>query len=147
MADGDQHVTLDTLHGDIVALRGEMRAGFADLKVTMITGFAGLPTRESSEEMIRILRESNRIHESRLSQVDGRVGQVDQRVAEANERIAQVDERIALVDLRIREQQAEAQQSLQALRESQQALSAEIGALIRRIDALIRRRNDGGGSA
>ena len=30
----------------------------------MVTGFAGLPTRESGDEMVRLLRESNRLHES-----------------------------------------------------------------------------------
>lgn len=54
-------------------LKGEMRAGFADLKVTLITGFEGLPTRESSEEMVRLLRENNRIQEERFSHLDARI--------------------------------------------------------------------------
>jgi hypothetical protein len=49
------------LHEDLTAgLVGEMRAGFADLKATLIAGFGNLPTRESAEEMVRLLRAHNR---------------------------------------------------------------------------------------
>ena len=108
-------VTLRTLHEDLTA-------GFADLKTTLIVGFRSLPTRESSEEMIRILREGNRLNEGRFAQLD----------------------------LRIREQHFETQQALHALvegqrllLEGQRSLSADIKALIARIDALIRRRDNG----
>jgi len=136
MAEGDPDVTLETLHGDLAALEGEMRAGFADLKTTMITGFAGMPTRESSDEMVRLLREGNRIQEHRLTALDTQ---------------------IRAQDAQIRAQHLETQQILHALAEGQQALnsgmqalttqarstSAEIHALIRRIDALIRGRSNG----
>ena len=46
-------ITLVTLHEDLTT-------GFADLKTTLIAGFRSLPTRESSEEMVRLLRERNR---------------------------------------------------------------------------------------
>ena len=126
-------VTLNTLHEDLTAgfaemragftdLKGEIRSGFADLKTTLIVGFRSLPTRESSEEMIRILREGNRLNEGRFAQLD----------------------------LRIREQHFETQQALHALvegqrllLEGQRSLSADIKALIARIDALIRRRDNG----
>ena len=53
-----------TLHEDLTAgfaeLKDEMQSGFtdlrsgvADLKMTLITGFRSLPSRESSEEMVR----------------------------------------------------------------------------------------------
>ena len=134
-------VTLHTLHEDLTAgfadlkaemrsgfadlkaemrsgfadVKTEMRSGFADLKTTLIVGFRSLPTRESSEEMIRILREGNRLNEGRFAQLD----------------------------LRIREQHFETQQALHALVEGQRSLSADIKALIARIDALIRRRDNG----
>lgn len=122
-------VTLHTLHGDLTSVRGdltalhedltagfaEMRSGFADLKTTLIAGFRSLPTRESSEEMVRLLREGNRLNESRFTQLD----------------------------LRIREQHFETQQVLHALVEGQRSLSADIKALIARIDALIRGRDNG----
>ena len=140
-------VTLHTLHDDLTAgfaemragfadLQGEVRAGFADLKTTMIAGFRSLPTRESSEEMVRLLRENNRLNETQFTQLD----------------------------LRIREQHFETQQVLHALAEGQRqlvegqrmlldgqrslsadikALSADIKALIARIDALIRGRSNG----
>lgn len=62
-----QPVTPETLHEEVgslreeaVGMRGEMRAGFADLKTTLITGFGGLATGESNEKMVRLLRENNR---------------------------------------------------------------------------------------
>jgi hypothetical protein len=42
-------------------LKGEMRAGFGDLKATLVAGFRSLPSRESSDEMVRLLRERNRL--------------------------------------------------------------------------------------
>jgi hypothetical protein len=106
MAEGTPDVTLGTLHDDLTMgfadLRSEMRAGFADLKTTLVVGFSRLPTRESSEEMVRLLREGNRLEEERFTQLD----------------------------LRIREQHLETQQSLHALIEGQQSMSAAVKALI-----------------
>jgi hypothetical protein len=96
-------------------LKGEMRSGFADLKVTLITGFQNLPTREQSEETVRLLRESNRIQEERFTQLD----------------------------VRIREQHLEIQQVLRALVEGVRNLSTDLRALVARLDALIRGRGDG----
>ena len=121
-----EQVTLTTVHEDLRAgfadLKGEMRAGFADLKDTLITGFQSFPTREQNEEMIRLLRENNRIQEGRFSQLD----------------------------VRIREQHLETQQVLHALvdgvrilSEEVRHLSADIKALIVRIDGLIKGRGDG----
>ncbi len=124
-------ITLNTVHEDLTHgfadlkgemrtgfadLKGEMQAGFSDLKVTLITGFQSLPTRESSEEMVRLLRENNRIQEQRFTQLDAR----------------------------IREQHLEIQQVLRALADGQHALITEVRALIARLDALIKGR--GGGS-
>src|ERR1700675_2400333 len=80
-------VTLNTLHEDL-------RSGFGDLKVTLIAGFRSLPSRESSEEMVRLLREGNRLNEERFTQLD----------------------------LRIREQHLETQQVLHALVDGQRLL-------------------------
>jgi len=126
---GRQDITLNTLHEDLTAGFGEMRAGFTDLKATLVAGFRGLASRESSEEMVRLLREGNRLQETRFAQLD----------------------------VRIREQHLETQQVLHALVEGQHSLleglralanevrnlSADIKALIARLDALIRRRGDG----
>jgi hypothetical protein len=135
MREGDPDVTLNTLHGDLTDLRGETRAGFADvkgaiadLKATMITGFAGLPTRQQSEEMLHLLREGNRRN----------------------------DERFTQLDVRIREQHLETQQALHALIEGQRLLLEgqrslatsndvkELSAEVRRfIDGFLRGRGDG----
>jgi hypothetical protein len=130
MAEGTPDVTLGTLHGDLtdlqgemrtgfVDLKGEMRAGFADLKTTLVVGFSRLPTRESSEEMVRLLRAGNRLNEERFTHLD----------------------------VRIREQHLETQQALHALVdgqrlliEGQQSMSAAIKALVA---ALMRGRNNG----
>jgi hypothetical protein len=126
-------ITLYTLHEDLTAgfadVKTEVHSGFADLKTTLITGFRGLASRESSEEMVRLLREANRIDEARFTELD----------------------------VRIREQHFETQQVLHALVEGQRgltdslreladdhrSLSADIKALIARIDAMIRGRNNG----
>ena len=150
-----ERVTLTTLDTDLKAgfadLKQEVRTGFADvktetragfadlksevrdLKVTLVAGFAGLPTRESSEEMVRLLRESNRLQEERFTQLD----------------------------VRMREQHLETQQVLHALAEGQrvltdqvrilaggiqglagviQGLAADIKTLVARLDALIKGR-------
>ncbi len=113
-----EDVTLNTLHGDL----GDLKGSIADLKTTLVAGFRSLPTRESSEEMVRLLREANRLHEERFTQLD----------------------------LRIREQHLELQQILRAiadgtraLLEGQRALHEDIRALIARLDALIKGRGDG----
>src|SRR5437667_12709053 len=70
-------VTLSELHAGLAAGFAEMRTGLADLKgevrevkTTLIAGFRSLPSRESSEEMIRLLREGNRLQEQRFTQLD-----------------------------------------------------------------------------
>jgi len=129
MAEGDPDVTLHTLHADLTTGFGDMRAGFADLKATLVTGFRSLPGRESAEEMIRLLREGNRLQEERFTQLD----------------------------LRIREQHLEVQQILHAVLQGQQfllegqrnlttevkGLASELRALVARLDALIRGRGNG----
>src|SRR2546425_12414825 len=126
MTEGNPAATLDTVHDDLTAgfadLKGEMRSGLGDLKATLVAGFRSLPQRESSEEMVRLLREGNRLQ----------------------------DERFTRLDLRIREQHLESQQVLHAivegerlLVESQRSLSTDIKALIARLDALIKRRGNG----
>ena len=131
---GPEEVTLNTVHEDLTTgfadlkqevragfgdLRGEMRAGFADLQGTLISGFQALPTRESSEEMVRLLRENNRLQ----------------------------DERFTRLDVSIREQHLEVQQVLRALSGETRSLSADIKALVARLDALIRGRGDGSPAA
>ena len=116
MANQDpEDVTLNTLHEDLRAGFAELKGGLADVKTTLITGFRSLPAREDSQEMIRLLRESNRLQEERFTQLD----------------------------LRIREQHLDLQQVLRALAEGQRTLHEDIRALIARLDALIKGRGDG----
>ena len=122
MVEGNPDVTLGTLHGDIGNLRGEvrdlrgdMRAGFSDLKAAFVAGFAGMPTRDQSDEMIRLLRERNRLQEHRFTQLDGS----------------------------LRALHVGTQQVLHALVDSQRSLSIDLRALVARIDAVIRRRDNG----
>ncbi len=137
MPDDDREaVTLDTLHDDLAALRGETREGFADLKAgiadveaTLITGFRNMPSREQTEEMVRLLREGNRLHEERLAQLDVRIREYHLEV------------------LQVLRALAEGQHSLlegqRALLEGQRALHDDLRALIARLDAMLRGRGDG----
>ncbi len=60
MADSDpKEITLSTLHQDL-------REGFADVKATLVAGFWSMPTREDSQEMIRLLRGRNRILQDQI---------------------------------------------------------------------------------
>lgn len=94
-----EDVTLNTLHEDLTGgfadLKSEVRGGFADLKATLIAGFRSMPTRESSEEMVRLLRERIRILAHRPPQLDA-------------------------LDARFQEQGLELQQVLRALAEETQ---------------------------
>jgi hypothetical protein len=95
MADHTPEVTLSTLHDDLTIgfagvkaetragfddLNGEMHGGFADLKTTLVTGFRALPTRESSEEMIRLLRKGNRLQEAQIRGLSGHVKSLTTRI-------------------------------------------------------------------
>jgi len=148
MADSDRGgVTLDTLHDDLTAGFGEMRAGFADLKITLVVGFRSLPSRESSEEMVRLLRGGNRLHEERFTQLDVRIRERHLETQQVLHTV--VDGQRLLVEGQ--RSLVEGQQSLvegqRLLVEEQRSLSADIKALIARIDALISRRGDGGGDS
>lgn len=60
-----QDVTLKTLHEDLGAV-------FPDRKTALLTGSRSVPTREPSQEMIRPLRETNRLQEERFAQPEAR---------------------------------------------------------------------------
>jgi hypothetical protein len=118
-----------TLHEDLVAGFGEMRTGFADLKTTLVGGFRSLPTRESSAEMVRLLREANRLHEDRFTQLDARIREQHLEVQQVLRAV--VEGQRLLID------------GQRLLVEGQRTLSVDLKALIARIDALIRGRGDG----
>ena len=140
-------VTLSTLHDDLGRGFAEMRAGLADLKTTLVVGFRSLPTRESSEEMVRLLREGNRLQEERFSQLDVRIR--EQHLETQQVLHAIVEGQRALLDGQraLVEGQRALVEGQRVLLEGQQALTAEIRALVARLDALIDRRGDGGRTA
>jgi len=129
-------VTLGTLHEDLTAGFAEMRSGFADLKVTLVTGFRSLPSRESSEEMVRLLREGNRLHEERSTRLD-------LRIREQHLETQQILHAVVEGQRQLIEGQRHLIEGLRQLFEGQRGLSADIKALIARLDALIRGRGDG----
>ena len=158
------HVTLGTLHDDLTTGFAEMRAGFADLKVTVITGFRGLPTRESSEEMVRLLREGHRLNEERFTQLDARIREQhlenQQAIHAVFAGLRQLDASIQRSErqdrrrhrrlLEAQQQMLEAQQQMleaqqrmlesqQRMQEEQRSLSVEVKALSVDIKALIAR--------
>jgi hypothetical protein len=144
MPDNTPDVTLGTVHDALTAGFGEMRAGFADLKATLITGFGNLPTRESSEAMVQLLRENNRLQAERLTQLDVRSREQDlatqhvlHSLADSHQRLIESHDRLAQSHDRLAEEQ-------RLLTAEQRHLSREIRALIARIDAIIRHRDNGG---
>ena len=129
-------MTLDTLHDDLGRGFADMRAGFADLKVTLVSGFRSLPTRETSEEMVRLLREGNRLQEERFAQLDPRSR--EQHLETQQVLHAVVEGQRLLV-----EGQRAMSTDVRAVSADVKAMSADIRALIARIDALIRGRGNG----
>jgi hypothetical protein len=103
-----------------------MRSGFADLKVTIVTR---LPTRESSEEMVRLLREGNRLQEERFTQIDLRSREQHLATQHVLHSLVESHQRVV-----------EEQRVLAA---EQRGLSQDIKALIVRLDAMFRRDNGG----
>jgi hypothetical protein len=141
MADENpEEVTLNTLHEDLkdgfADLKGEVRDGFADLKTTLITGFRNMPTREDSQEMIRLLRENNRTQEGRFTQLDLRIREQHFELQQALRVLADSNRGIAEGVRGIAD-------GVRALLEGQRALHEDIRALIARLDALIKGRGDG----
>ena len=122
-------VTLNTLHEDL-------RSGFGDLKATLIAGFRSLPTRESSEEMVRLLREGNRLNEERFTQLD-------LRIREQHFETQQVLHAIVEGQRRLVEGQHQLVEAQRLMIDGQRSLSADIKALIARLDALIRGQDNG----
>ena len=129
-------VTLYTLNEDLTAGFGEIRSGFADLKATLIAGFRGLPTRESSEEMVRVLRERNRINEEGFTRLH-------LRIREQHLETQQVLHALVEGQRQLVEGQHQLVDGQRLLCEGQHNLSPDIKALITHIDALIRRRDNG----
>ncbi|HMH53641.1 MAG TPA: hypothetical protein VK548_25635 [Candidatus Acidoferrum sp.] len=128
---------LHTLHGDLTTgfaeVKAEMRAGFADvrsgvtdLKTTLIAGFRGLASRESVEEIVRLLREANRLSEARFSQLDVRTREQSLEIQQVLHALAEGQRRL--------------DESHRRLTEEQRSLSAHIRALI---EAMLGRRSDG----
>ena len=122
-------VTLVTLHEDLTT-------GFADLRTTIIAGFRSLPTRESSEEMVRLLREGNRLNEQRFTQID-------LSIREQHFETQQVLHAVEEGQRQLVEGQHQLVEGQRLLIDGQQSLSADIKALIARLDALIRGRDNG----
>ncbi len=147
MTEGNPDVTLDTLHEDLTTgfadLKVEMRAGFGDLKATLVAGFMSLPGRESSEEMVRLLREGNRLQEERFTQLDLRIR--EQHLATQQVLHAIVEGQRLLVEGQrsLVENQRLLVEGQRFLIEEQRSLSTDIKALIARLDALIKGRGNG----
>ena len=132
-------ITLVTLHEDLT-----------DLKATLIAGFHSLPTRESSEEMVRLLREGNRLNEERFTQLDLRLReqhretqQVLHAVAEGQRQLVEGQRQLVEGQRQLVDGQRQLLEAQRLLLDGQRSLSADIKALIARLDALIRDRDNG----
>jgi len=140
---GRQDITLNTLHEDLTAGFGEMRAGFTDLKATLVAGFRGLASRESSEEMVLLLREGNRLQETRFAQLDVRIREQHLETQQVLHALVEGQRVLVEGQRALVEGQHSLLEGLRALANEVRNLSADIKALIARLDALIRRRGDG----
>jgi hypothetical protein len=169
MSGEPEEVTLRTVHEDLTAgfadlkqevrggfadlketvttgfadLKGELRAGFADLKVTMVAGFRNLFTREQGDEMIRLLRESNRLQEERFTQLDARTREQHLEVMQVLHALAEGQRALLEGQRALLEGQRALLDGQRAMSEEIRSLSADIKALIARLDALIKGRGDG----
>jgi hypothetical protein len=129
--DTGPEITLGTLHGDLGRLSsdlgrlgetvGEVKTDVRELKLMVATGFRAFPP-DWPSEMLRLLRENNRLTDARFAQLDAT----------------------------LREQAVETHTALRALATGQGELATgqrelvtELRALVARIDALIRGRRDG----
>lgn len=155
MTDPDrQAITLSTLHEDLTALRedltagfGATQAGFADLKTTLVAGFRSLPSRESSEEMVRLLREGNRLQEARFTLLDARIREQHLETQQVLHALAEgqrsVVESLRLLTDEVRDLAGQVRNISNEVRN----LSGDIKALIARLDALIKGRGNGSPAA
>ncbi len=116
--DTGREVTLGTLHLDL-----------GGRKALIVTGTRALPPPEWPGEVVRLLRETNRLNEERVTQLD----------ATRREQVLETHDILrALAESR--RQLVECQRQLF---DGIRFLSEEIRALIARIDALIKGREDG----
>ena len=124
-------------------LKGEMRTGFGDVKATLVTGFRTLPSRKSSEEMVRLLRESNRLQEERFAQVDSRMREHHLESQQALHAIVEGQRMLVEGQSALIESHTRLVDSQRDLVDGQNRLAADLRGLIVRIDVLIRRRHNG----
>ena len=117
-------VTLRTLHQDLGAV-----------KVLLTTGLRAFP-QDWPGEVLRTLRENNRLSEARFAQLD--VALREQAIETHTILRAVADGQRQIVD-----SQRDLAESQRLLVEEQRQLSADMRALIARIDALIRGRGNG----
>ena len=148
MTDENPHdVTLGTVHEALTAgfadLRGEVRGGFTDLKATLVAGFRSLPSRESSEEMVRLLRESNRLQEERFTRIDLRSREQHLETQQVLHALAEGQRALTTGQQELIAGQQALSEGQRALSDEVRSLAREIKALIARIDALIKGRDDG----
>jgi hypothetical protein len=114
---GQHDVTLDTLHQDLGELKG-----------LLASGLRAFPSQWPGE-VLRLLREGNRLNEERFAQLD--VAWREQAV-ETQTTLRAITETLRAIT-----------ESQRLLVDGQRQLSEDIRALIARIDALIRGRDDG----
>lgn len=105
--------------------------------------FQSLPTRESSEEMVRLLRESNRLQEERFTQLDLRIREQHFETQQVLHAVAEGQRALIEGQQTLIEGQRGLIEGQRALSEEIRSLSADIKALIARLDALIKGRGDG----
>lgn len=155
--DDAKDVTLNTLHGDLregfADLKGEVQGGFADLqgelreiKVAVVAGVRNLPSREGQEEMVRLLRENNRLQEERFTHLDVRLREQHLEVQGTLRALAEAMGTLAGEVRNVAGEVRNLTGEVRNLTGEVRVMSADIKSLVARIDALIRGRGDGASS-
>jgi hypothetical protein len=143
--DPGPEITLGTLHGDLGRLSEsvgevkadvrEVKADVRELKVVVANGFRAFPA-DWPSEMLRLLRENNRL-------TDGRFAQLDATLREQAVETHTILRALATGQGELATGQRELVTGQRELVTGQRELVTELRALVARIDALIRGRRDG----
>ncbi len=124
-------VTLQTLHQDLGAVR-----------LLLTTGLRAFPQNWPGE-VLRTLRENNRLSEARFAQLDVTLREQAMETHTILRAVADGQRQIVDSQRDLAESQRQLVEGQHQLVEEQRQLSADLRALIARIDALIRGRGNG----
>jgi hypothetical protein len=137
--DAWSEVSLVTLHQDL----GDLKQDLGEVKALIAVGLRALPPPEWPGEVVRLLREMNRLSEERSANLDALVRQQALETHGILRALAESQRQVVETQWQLVEGQRQLVEGQRQLVEGQRSLSEDIRALIARIDALIKGREDG----